>query len=260
MKVARKMTVWPHGSFLLLTRIRYPCDSRYAVAFSTLSTSNSNHACGTGTSSGIPSCQAGLAGQESGVLSRSLLGFGATARQFPLPRSGHSPMTAVSQPELLHGISMKNRLQIHRLRTHEVGHLRALNALFGRAFEDAETYGSQPPKDAYLGDLLAKEHVVALAALVEESVVGGLVAYELEKFEQERREIYIYDMAVAEAHRRQGIASALIHRLREIAAQRKAWVIYVQADYGDEPAIELYEKLGIRKEVMHFDISVPRKS
>jgi hypothetical protein len=44
----RRVTVWPQGSILFLTRIRYPCDSRSAVAFSTLSTSNSNHACGTG--------------------------------------------------------------------------------------------------------------------------------------------------------------------------------------------------------------------
>jgi aminoglycoside 3-N-acetyltransferase I len=59
--------------------------------------------------------------------------------------------------------------------------------------------------------------------------------------------------------RRQGIATALIKRLREIAAQRSAWVVYVQADYGDEPAIALYNKLGTRKEVMHFDIGVARK-
>ena len=61
---------------------------------------------------------------------------------------------------------------------------------------------------------------------------------------------------MAEEHRRQGIATALIGRLREIAAQRGAWVIYVQADYGDDPAIALYGKLGMREDVMHFDIPV----
>ena len=48
----KRVTVWPQGSFLSLTRIRYPCDSRFVVASSTLSTSNSSHACGTGMSSG----------------------------------------------------------------------------------------------------------------------------------------------------------------------------------------------------------------
>ncbi|NML17296.1 hypothetical protein HHL10_20170 [Azohydromonas sp. G-1-1-14] len=31
-------------------------------------------------------------------------------------------------------------------------------------------------------------------------------------------------------------------RLRAIAHQRGAWVVYVQADYGDDPAIALYDK------------------
>jgi aminoglycoside 3-N-acetyltransferase I len=47
----------------------------------------------------------------------------------------------------------------------------------------------------------------------------------------------------------------LIERLKEIARGVGAWVIYVQADYGDQPAIGLYEKLGAREDVMHFDIS-----
>jgi aminoglycoside 3-N-acetyltransferase I len=148
---------------------------------------------------------------------------------------------------------------VHRLTPSDVSQLRALNALFGEAFDDHESYRAQPPSDEYLESLLAKEHVIALVALAEEQVAGGLVAFELEKFERARREIYIYDLAVAETHRRQGIATALIDRLREIAAERGAWVIYVQADYGDEPAIALYEKLGTREEVLHFDIAVADK-
>jgi aminoglycoside 3-N-acetyltransferase I len=102
--------------------------------------------------------------------------------------------------------------------------------------------------------LLAKEHVISLVALSEGQVIGGLVAYELDKLEQERSEIYIYDLAVDDAFRRQGVATALIRYLSEIATSRGAWVIYVQADYGDEPAIALYTKLGRREDVMHFDI------
>ena len=89
-----------------------------------------------------------------------------------------------------------------------------------------------------------------------ESLSADFVAYELEKFEQARRELYIYDLAVAVAHRRRGIATALIQRLQEIASDRDAWVIFIQADYGDEPAIALYSKLGTREDVLHFDIDV----
>ena len=67
----------------------------------------------------------------------------------------------------------------------------------------------------YLRQLLDSDYFIAIAALKEGEVVGGLTAYELKKFEQERSEIYIYDLAVAAAHRRQGIATALIQKLKE---------------------------------------------
>jgi aminoglycoside 3-N-acetyltransferase I len=154
--------------------------------------------------------------------------------------------------------AMSSAYSIHELTPNDVSMLRSLNVMFGEAFGDRDTYGAAPPDDAYIAKLLAKEHVIALAALDRNEVVGGLVAYQLDKFEQARSEIYIYDLAVAEAHRRRGIATALISRLQSIAAERRAWVIYVQADYVDPPAIALYEKLGTREEVLHFDIAVPK--
>ena len=148
--------------------------------------------------------------------------------------------------------------ELRRLGSPDVPLMRQLNTLFGDAFAEPDTYTAEPPSDAYLQDLLAKEHVIALVALAGEEVLGGLVAYELDKFERMRREVYIYDLAVAAEHRRRRIVTMLIKRLREIAAERGAWVVYVQADYGDDPAIALYEKLGGREVVLHFDIPVAR--
>lgn len=145
---------------------------------------------------------------------------------------------------------------LRRLKAGDVPLLRKLNALFGEVFAEAETYGGAPPTDAYLEALLAKEHVVVLVAMAGEAVIGGLVAYELEKFERMRREIYIYDLAVDAGHRRRGVATALIGHLQGIAAERGAWVIYVQADHGDDPAIALYDRLGTREAVLHFDIAI----
>ncbi len=129
-----------------------------------------------------------------------------------------------------------------------------LNALFGEAFDDPKSYSSAPPGEAYLRRFLGRDEVIALTAAVDGEVIGGLVAYVLDKLEQERREIYIYDLAVALAHRRQGIATALIAWLQQLAAEIGAWMIYVQADYGDDPAIALYDGLGTREDVLHFDI------
>jgi hypothetical protein len=54
---------------------------------------------------------------------------------------------------------------------------RKLNALFGEAFHDRETYDGVPPTDAYLQGLLAKEQIIALVAIERENLIGGLVAY-----------------------------------------------------------------------------------
>jgi len=134
--------------------------------------------------------------------------------------------------------------------------MEGMSTMFGQAFGEPDTYGGARPSAAYLRRLLGSDAFIALAALQGGEVVGGLAAYELRKFEQERSEIYIYDLAVAAAHRREGIATALILQLKKVAAARGAYVIYVQADLRDGPAIELYTKLGAREDVLHFDIAV----
>lgn len=146
--------------------------------------------------------------------------------------------------------------QVRRLGPTDIAALRALNALFAEAFGDRETYAGDPPPEAWLAGLLAREHIVVLVAEDGEAIVGGLVAYVFDKVERRRREIYIYDLAVAEAHRRRGVATALVAHLRGIAAACGAWVVLVQADPGDEPAIALYRTLGTQEEVLHFDIPV----
>ena len=134
--------------------------------------------------------------------------------------------------------------------------MHAMLTIFGDAFDEAATYNDARPDAHYFNKLFANEYFVALVAMKGALVVGGLVAYELQKFEQARSEFYIYDLAVAKHHRREGTASMLIDKLKTIAASRNASVIFVQADHGDDSAIALYTKLGSREDVMHFDIPV----
>ncbi len=146
-------------------------------------------------------------------------------------------------------------MTIRALGPGDLAAMRALNELFADVFEDDSSYRGAPPDDAWLARLLGGDRFVALVALDGARVVGGLAAYVLDKFEQARREIYIYDLAVAPTHRRRGLATALIGELRTIARARGVWVIYVQADPVDPPAIALYAKLGAREAVLHFDIA-----
>jgi len=137
--------------------------------------------------------------------------------------------------------------------------MRELLSLFGRTFEDVETYSAHQPDDAYLEKLLANEMFIAIVAMLEGSTIGALAGYVLPKFERPRSEFYIYDLAVDERHRRKGVATTMIEALKTIATARGIYVIFVQADLDDKPAIALYTAHGSREDVLHFDIP-PGKS
>jgi aminoglycoside 3-N-acetyltransferase I len=138
--------------------------------------------------------------------------------------------------------------------------LAALMRCFGDAFGEPATYTGAPPSpDYWRGQLSSPLCMVLVALQGDDEVIGGLVAYELPKLEQQRSEIYLYDLAVASSHRRRGVAKALIAALAEIAVERGAHALFVQADTAEEdrPAIALYESLGEREEVLHFDLRLP---
>src|SRR4030095_12196745 len=92
-----------------------------------------------------------------------------------------------------------------QLGAEDVPTLKQLLRVFAEAFGDVAAYQSAIPCDEYLRSLLTNQGFIVLVALADDSVIGGLAAYVLQKFEQDRREIYIYDLAVAEQHTRKGI-------------------------------------------------------
>lgn len=147
---------------------------------------------------------------------------------------------------------------LRKLTHDDIDLVEALSTLFGEAFDDAWIYTGNRTDAAYLQSLLGGDSFIAVVALKAGDVVGGIAAYELQKFEQKRSEIYIYDLAVSGAHRRQGIATGLIGKLKEIARERGAYAIFVQADTEpeDQPALALYTRLGKKAHVVHFDIPV----
>src|SRR5690606_18455486 len=94
-----------------------------------------------------------------------------------------------------HGAMSAGAATVRRLGPGDLAAVRAMLAMMGTAFGEEATFTEAPPGDAYLERLLARNGVVALAAFDGPDVVGGLVAYVLEKFEQERSEVYLYDLA-----------------------------------------------------------------
>jgi hypothetical protein len=104
---------------------------------------------------------------------------------------------------------MINDCRIARLGAGDVAVMKQMLRMFGEAFGEMSAYQDAVPGDRYLQDLLQSDTFFAVAAMRDDTVIGGLAGYALKKFEQERTEYYIYDLAVAEAFRRRSRNRAL---------------------------------------------------
>jgi len=98
--------------------------------------------------------------------------------------------------------------------------------------------------DEYMKNLLARTDFHILAAVDKNEVIGGLTAYELVKYKREETEMFLYEIGVAASHRRAGVASALIDRLKRICVEKNIKVMFVLAETKNLPAVKLYEKTG----------------
>lgn len=136
-------------------------------------------------------------------------------------------------------------LDIRKLGPEDLDRAQQMLQLFQEAFEKED---AAPPSHKYLQSLLARQDFHAIVALHDQKVVGGLTAYELEMLPREARELFIYDIAVAQSHRRQGIGRALIEAARELCVQSGLSAMYVAACADEAHAVRFYEATGLERE------------
>jgi aminoglycoside 3-N-acetyltransferase I len=143
-----------------------------------------------------------------------------------------------------------------RLTDQDAALLQSLIVLLGDVFKDPD-YTTTPPSEAYLQQFLANPANIVLVALDGYTVIGGLVAYHLTKFEKERSEVYLYDLAVANEYQRGGVGAELLNELKNVAKSLGAYVVFVQADDGDA-AVEFYRAQKPTGEIraINFDFDV----
>jgi ribosomal protein S18 acetylase RimI-like enzyme len=57
-------------------------------------------------------------------------------------------------------------------------------------------------------------------------------------------EMFLYELAVGEAHRRRGIATALVKALEDLARERGCYGMWVLCDEDNDAAVKTYRKVG----------------
>jgi aminoglycoside 3-N-acetyltransferase I len=99
--------------------------------------------------------------------------------------------------------------------------------------------------------LLADPRTLMLVAFDGERPVGFVLAYELPRHHGERSKLFVYEVDVAESHRRRGIASALLARLGEHARERGIRAGFVLTAPDNGPANALYRDAGASTEAVN---------
>jgi GNAT superfamily N-acetyltransferase len=92
--------------------------------------------------------------------------------------------------------------------------------------------------------LLADPRSLMLVAFDREWPVGFVLAHELPRRHGDRSKLFVYEVDVAETHRRRGIGKALLARLAEIARERGIRIGFVLTDEDNVPANALYGSAG----------------
>ena len=92
--------------------------------------------------------------------------------------------------------------------------------------------------------LLADSRTLLLVAFEGEHPVGFVLAHELPRRHGEPAKLFVYEVDMAESHRRRGIASALLVRLAELARERGIRTGFVLTEPGNGPANALYRSAG----------------
>lgn len=92
--------------------------------------------------------------------------------------------------------------------------------------------------------LLADRRSLFLVAFDGELPVGFVLAHELPRRHGDASQLFVYEVDVAETHRRRGIASALLEQLAELARGRGIRSGFVLTEPDNGPANALYRMAG----------------
>lgn len=108
------------------------------------------------------------------------------------------------------------------------------------------------PREKYLSKMLNKKSFHTYVALANNKVVGGLTAYEMDMFDTEETEMFLFEIGVNQAVRQQGIATALIEALKQTCTDKRITTIFVATSIDNEVAKKLYTNTGGALEITSF--------
>lgn len=102
-----------------------------------------------------------------------------------------------------------------------------------------------PDKDISINrckQMLLEERDYYIIACNGDNPVGWIIGYTLKRFHGD--DMFLYEIDVKEEYQKQGIASMLIEKLKQIAIQNNCVEMWVPTNKSNTPAMRLYQKTG----------------
>jgi len=114
-----------------------------------------------------------------------------------------------------------------------------------------------PPTNTHLQRLLNNKSFLVFVAKTNNSLLGGLTAHVLDRYNTEKPSAYIYDIAVSPPFQRKGIGKLLIATLNDYCEKNGFSEVFVQAETDDHQAVNFYRTTPNNSELQatHFTYS-----
>lgn len=133
-----------------------------------------------------------------------------------------------------------NLLRVERLGPDDVDRARETFTLLAAVFDET----NEVVPDAYISALLLRPEFWAIAAVRNDTVIGGLTAHTLMMTNSPRSGAFIYDIAVDARRQREGVGRRLVEVLREQTRAAGIDTVFVPADNDDAHALDFYRSIG----------------
>jgi len=99
-------------------------------------------------------------------------------------------------------------------------------------------------ESACMRTFLADDHNYLIIASAGDEPVGFILAYELPRVDGPRPMMFLYEIGVAESHRRKGIGRALVEELKRHCTTSDCCKMFVPTRASNEAAMALYRSAG----------------
>lgn len=96
---------------------------------------------------------------------------------------------------------------------------------------------------------LSRPENILIVGTDGDAVLGFLLGYFMDRVDRDQRMVCLYEIEVAESHRRLGIGSHMIRALTEICAGERVAKVWTVTHRSNQPAVSFYSNTGAEADI-----------